>query len=117
LYKEKIVRDIAKDIAAGIALLALLVVVILLSSCAAFQNKVVMEPVIENVCAIACDSAEKFTSEQCNDACSEAGDKLAETCYMACSIAVDVASNKCDKVCSEKLYYALKKNEINIQNH
>jgi hypothetical protein len=101
-------KEIMKDVAAGVTIIVLLTIVLFhLSSCAAFQNKKPMEPIVKNVCSMACDQAEDLTIDQCERVCSNT-EEYADICKIACSIAVDIGGMECDGLCVDKLNETLK---------
>jgi enamine deaminase RidA (YjgF/YER057c/UK114 family) len=102
-------KEIMVDIATGVTIIVLLAIVLFnLSSCAAFQDKDTMAPVVKNVCAMACDRAEELTLDQCKSVCSQAGENYADLCSVACSVAVEIGEEECNEVCTEKINDVLK---------
>ena len=99
-------KEIMKDVAAGVTIIVLMAIALFnLSSCAAFQGK---DTVVKNVCAVACDSAEEITLDQCKSICSHSGEDYAYLCAVACNIAVEMGEEECNGVCTEKINDVLK---------
>jgi hypothetical protein len=97
------------DIATGVTIIVLLAIVLFnLSGCAAFQGRYNMAPVVKEVCAMACDSAEDLTTDQCNDICSNVDESIADTCSVACSIAIEIGGPECNRTCTDKLNEVIK---------